>query len=564
MLQELSIKNFAIISSLSLGFESGMTVLTGETGAGKSIIIDALGLLVGGRGSNDYIRQGESKCVLEGLFYIEKQTELHKVLEELSIETEDHMLILQREIFQSGKNVCRVNGHLVNTAILRKIGGKLVDIHGQNEHQELMKSERHLFLLDEYAKEQIQPLLNNYQQAFQKYRELAKKLKQKEQNEQTLIQRLDMLKFQVKEIEDANLQIGEETLLAEERGKLVNYQKIAEALQHSYALLEGTEAAGSVDQVGTAMNEMLDIASLDNEFSRIADNISNAYFLLQEAANDLSSQIDFLEMDENRLLEIEDRLHLIRQLERKYGETIEDVLQYYETISAELADIEFLDDSSEQLAVDCEKARLKMVEAADQLTTVRKKAAKELETKIVEQLKSLYLEKTQFEVRFLDKGGDEPHFSEEGQDKVEFYISTNPGEPLKPLVKVVSGGELSRVMLALKTIFSQSQQLTSIIFDEVDTGVSGRVAQSIAEKIHQVSINSQVLCITHLPQVAAVADQHYFIEKEVVDGRTETSVRPLTLAEREIEIARMLAGTEVTPLTLEHAKELLKMAQNHQ
>lgn len=563
MLQELSIKNFAIISSLSLGFDAGMTVLTGETGAGKSIIIDALGLLVGGRGSNDYIRQGETKCVLEGLFYIEERTELRRVLADLSIDVDDQMLILQREIFQSGKNICRVNGHLVNTTILRKIGEKLVDIHGQNEHQELMKSERHLFLLDEFGKQTIQPLLEKYRKAYQKHHDLARKLKQKEQDEQTLIQRLDMLKFQVKEIEEATLEPKEEEKLVEEREKLINYQKIAEALQHSYLLLQGQEESGSVDQVGAAMNEMLEIASLDSEFSRIADNISNAYFLLQEAANDLSSQIDFLEMDENRLLEIEDRLHLIRQLKRKYGESVEEILQYYEKIAAELAEIEFLDSSSEQLEADCEKAYHQMAEAALQLTTARKKSAKQLEKQIIEQLKSLYLDKTQFEVRFLEKEKGESLFSEDGQDKVEFYISTNPGEPLKPLVKVVSGGELSRVMLALKTIFSQSQQLTSIIFDEVDTGVSGRVAQSIAEKIYQVSMKSQVLCITHLPQVAAVADQHYFIEKEVVDGRTETSVKPLHPAEREIEIARMLAGTEVTPLTLEHARELLKMAQQN-
>ncbi|WOA49907.1 DNA repair protein RecN [Enterococcus faecalis] len=556
MLQELSVKNFAIISSLQLEFQMGMTVLTGETGAGKSIIIDAMGLLTGGRGSSDYIRQGANKCTLEGLFSMPKSQELKQLLEELGIETEEDSLVIQRDISASGKNVCRVNGRIVNITNLKRIGEYLVDIHGQNEHQELMQSERHIDMLDEFGGKKLLAVKEKYTRAYQEYRALKAKVRKRQKNEKEFAQRMDMLHFQSDEIASAQLVAGEEEQLLEERNKLNNFQKIADALTISYAALNG-EDDSSLDKIGTSMNELASIESLDSEYKTLSDTVQNAYYLLQEASGDLSRLIDGLELDEGRLNEVENRLELIRQMKRKYGDSIETILSYYEEITKELAEADFLEGGTGDLEALLAEKQQAAHQQALTLRKERKRLAKELEQQILTELKELYLERTEFEVRFTEL----EHLQENGLDGVEFYITTNPGEPLKPLVRVASGGELSRVMLAMKTIFSQTQGITSIVFDEVDTGVSGRVAQAIADKIYQISENSQVLCITHLPQVAAVADEHYFIEKEIVAGRTETSVRILSEKERVNEIARMLAGSEITKLTIEHAQELLAMAK---
>ena len=556
MLQELSVKNFAIISSLQLEFQMGMTVLTGETGAGKSIIIDAMGLLTGGRGSSDYIRQGANKCTLEGLFSMPKSQELKQLLEELGIETEEDSLVIQRDISASGKNVCRVNGRIVNITNLKRIGEYLVDIHGQNEHQELMQSERHIDMLDEFGGKKLLAVKEKYTRAYQEYRALEAKVRKRQKNEKEFAQRMDMLHFQSDEIASAQLVAGEEEQLLEERNKLNNFQKIADALTISYAALNG-EDDSSLDKIGTSMNELASIESLDSEYKTLSDTVQNAYYLLQEASGDLSRLIDGLELDEGRLNEVENRLELIRQMKRKYGDSIETILSYYEEITKELAEADFLEGGTGDLEALLAEKQQAAHQQALTLRKERKRLAKELEQQILTELKELYLERTEFEVRFTEL----EHLQENGLDGVEFYITTNPGEPLKPLVRVASGGELSRVLLAMKTIFSQTQGITSIVFDEVDTGVSGRVAQAIADKIYQISENSQVLCITHLPQVAAVADEHYFIEKEIVAGRTETSVRILSEKERVNEIARMLAGSEITKLTIEHAQELLAMAK---
>ncbi|HFD1827484.1 DNA repair protein RecN [Enterococcus faecium] len=558
MLQEISITNFAIIPELRLSFHEGMTALTGETGAGKSIIIDALGLLAGGRGSSDYIRQGAEKCVLEGLFELPKQEGFSELMVELGIETDEDNLIVRRDMSLTGKNVCRVNGHIITLANLRRIGSYLVDIQGQNEHQELLQSESHLALLDRFGDVAFQQKKKSYQQEYISYRELEKRVRKVQQNEKSYVQRIDMLHFQQEEIAAADLQVGEEEKLKEEREKLSNYQKIADGLAAGYGALTNNEQ-NSVDGVGLAVSELQGIAHLDVEYEAIYENIQSAYYLLQDAIGDMSRQIDLLELDESRLEEVTQRLELIRQLKRKYGESIESILAYYDEITEELASSDFSEGQLDKMKEELEQKELLLQQQAADLREARKKIAKELEKSILHELKSLYMENTEFEVRFLKE--ENRQLNHDGFDQIEFYITTNPGEPLKPLVKVASGGELSRMLLALKTIFSSEQGVTSIIFDEVDTGVSGRVAQAIADKISQISKYSQVLCITHLPQVAAVADYQYYIVKAVIDGRTQTSVSELKTKEREEEIARMLAGSEITKLTLEHAKELLKLAK---
>jgi DNA repair protein RecN (Recombination protein N) len=554
MLLELTIQNFAIISQLHLSFHEGMTALTGETGAGKSIIIDAMGLLAGGRGSSDYLRQGAEKCRLEGLFEWPKQSDFQELAEELGIDQED-VLIVQRDISQSGKNICRVNGRTVTLASLRRIGLFLVDIQGQNEHQELLQPERHLSLVDGFGDESFKGELLQYQIAYQEYRNLEKQVRNIQENEQLYVQRMDMLRFQQEEIAQAELIEGEEETLIEERDKLTNYQKIVDALGQSYGALSAEEMS-SIDGISVALADVQSIAHLDPAYDKISETIQSAYYLLQDAASDISRQLDSLELDEGRLEEVITRLETIRQLKRKYGESISVILAYYEEISKEISESAYTEGQLEQLEEQLAAKSDAIWLLAEQLHVKRREIAHGLEKEIVQELNDLYMEHAQFEVRFTNN----KQLSTTGFDSVAFYLTTNPGEGMKPLVRVASGGELSRILLALKSIFSRKQGITSIVFDEVDTGVSGRVAQAIAEKISKIALNSQVLCITHLPQVAAVADYQYFIEKAIQEGRTETSVRQLSYEERVTEIARMLSGAEITELTVEHARELLALA----
>ena len=556
MLQELSIQNFAIIPKLNISFQPGMTVLTGETGAGKSIIIDAVGLLTGGRGSQDFIREGADKAVLQGLIDVEPGQPITQLLDELGIPLEDNQLLIHRELHKSGRNVIRVNGSLVNATTLKEIGQHLVDIHGQNEHQELMQVERHLSLLDEYGKKTIGPVLEKYRAAYDTYRSLESAFHKRQADEQAWAQRLDMLSFQSKELADASLVEGEEEMLEAEYQELTNFQDVLAALSKAHEALDGDWDNNGLETISTAMSAMEDIEELSPKYATLTEAVRGAYYELQEAASEILSVRDGLEFDEERLREVDDRLNLIRSLERKYGATITDVLAHQAKVDAELAEMGGGEQSAAELAEQVEVAEQKARTLAEKLHELRLKAAKQLATKIHEQLSDLYMEKAVFSAHITEL----EELNATGLDAVEFYIQTNPGEGAKPLVKIASGGELSRMMLAMKTIFSREQGITSIIFDEVDTGVSGRVAQAIAEKIAVIGRYSQVLTITHLPQVAAVADNHYFIEKQVVGDRTETSIHTLSEDERVNEVARMLYGDELTDAAKENARDLIQRA----
>lgn len=557
MLQELVIRDFAIIESLDLNFEKGMTALTGETGAGKSIIIDAVSLLAGARGSSEFIRTGAKKATLQGMFFAGDNTHTQAKLTEFGLELDDGQVLLERDLYASGRNVCRVNGQMVNTTTLRAVGETLVDIHGQNEHQELTRPESHIHLLDQFGGAELQDKLAAYTDIFTQYKQAAAALQKKNANEQEWAQRLDMLRFQVDEISAVDLTPTIEDELVAEHDRLANFQRIQESLGEAFAAL-GDDEFDPLDYIGSAESTMSDISALDPAYAEIAENIAGAFYTLQDARNDLSRQIDGLEWDEARLAEVEDRLNELQQLRRKYGETISDVIAYGEKAQQELASMEATEADASGLEGRVAELREQVVTLGSELTALRQAAATTLENQVHEQLQALYMAKTVFSVVFAAVPDDE--YSIFGHDQVEFYIQPNPGERAQPLAKIASGGELSRIMLALKTIFAESDGVTSIIFDEVDTGVSGRVAQAIANKIVTIASQSQVLCITHLPQVAAMANHEYKIGKEVVDGRTQSTVTPLTAAERVDELARMLAGEEITELTIQHAKELLKMA----
>ncbi|MEH7124460.1 DNA repair protein RecN [Bacillus sp. JJ1773] len=556
MLTELSIRNFAIIEALSISFDKGLTVLSGETGAGKSIIIDAIHLLVGGRGSAEFVRHGEEKAEIEGLFQFEDPNHpICKKAYEFGIELEDGMIVLRRDISKSGKSVCRINGKLVTISILREIGSTLIDIHGQHEHQELMDEIKHISLLDQFGGRKISSALLEYQQVYHKYEQKLKSLKTLSENDQQMAHRLDLIQFQYDEILKANLKLNEDEELFEERKKLSNFERIYDSLQAGYAGLQGEQRG--LDWIGLVMGHVEDAAEVDSAYKELAESVSNSFYQLEDAMRSLRNELDFLEYDPRRLAEIEDRLNEIQQLKRKYGKTIVEILEYASKIEEEIETLQNKETHIGKLEKEISSLRKDLTVEAEELSNLRKNTAKTLIKLIHKELKELYMDKTVFEVKFE---ADMENFTKNGFDKVEFYLSTNPGEPSKPLSKIASGGELSRIMLALKSIFSKHQGVTSIIFDEVDTGVSGRVAQAIAEKIHHVAINSQVLCISHLPQVAAMADTHLYIAKNIKDGRTKTTVKALNEAEKIKEIGRMISGVEITDLTKEHAKELLQLA----
>lgn len=557
MLQELAIKNFAIIDALTISFDGGMTVLTGETGAGKSIIIDAVGLLAGGRASSDLIRHGENKTVVQGLFEMPDTPYLFDLMNDYGITPDRDQVVLQRELSNNGKNVTRVNGTLVTVAVLREIASHLIDIHGQNEHQELMNPQKHLYLLDQFGDESLAALLHAYEESYAEYQQIQTERSNLMLDEQQNIQRIDLLTFQINEIEQANLtDDNEEAALIEERNLLANYQRILQGLTTLYAVLQGDEG-NVIDQVGIGLEAIQRIESFGKNYQDLATNISESFYQLQDAAATIRNEMDEMSYDEGRLNDIELRLETLKQLKRKYGSTIKEIKAYYEAIVVELDMISNKESYLNQLQKRYDKAYVILIQVGADLTKKRREMGRKLEIEVQNQLKELYMDKATFQVVFKEQEA----IRSNGLHDVEFYIAPNVGEPPKPLAKIASGGELSRMMLAMKTIFTQTQGITSIIFDEVDTGVSGRVAQAIANKIHVVSEHSQVLCITHLAQVAAISDQHFFIEKAVIEERTYTHVEKITGTKRTAEIARMLAGTEITDLSIAHAEELLNLAK---
>lgn len=555
LLREISIRNFAIIDDLTVSFADGLTVLTGETGAGKSIIIDAVHLLAGGRASQEFIRHGARKAELGGLFHI--MDDHHPVfakLDEAGIEFEDGTIILRRDINDNGKSVCRINGKLVPTNVLREIGGSLIDIHGQHENQELMDEKQHIHLLDHFAQDELAPVLTIYSEKYEAYRNLKREVAALSLDEQRMAQRIDLYQFQMNELEDAGLKLGEEETLTEERLRLMNFHKIFERASIAYEAISAEQHA--LDYIGNAMSALDDIASLDEQFKEAAEAVTTSFYALQDASYQIKNVLDELEFDAGRLNEVEQRLAQYQTMKRKYGTTVEEILAYYDKISEELMQLMNHDETIQKNEQRLRQMEVELQQLAEQLTAIRKKHAVLLSEAIMEQLRVLHMEKAKFIVKFesLDT------FDAYGKDYVAFYISTNVGEPPKSLPKIASGGELSRMMLALKTIFSSTNGITSIIFDEVDTGVSGRVAQAIAEKIAAISIHSQVLCISHLPQVAAMADQHYLIKKQVEHDRTFTTVTEIKERARIEEVSRMMSGAEITDLTLQHAQELVEIA----
>lgn len=558
MLQSIHIKDFAIIETLTVSFEQGMTVLTGETGAGKSIIIDALSLIIGGRGSSEFVRFGKEKAVLQGMFDLSNAPHVVHVLKDKGIDCEEDQIIITRELHKAGKSVVRINGMLTTLTVLKEIGQLLVDIHGQHEHQHLMDEKQHLHLLDRFAFDEIKDALEQYQLQYSVYSDQKKELKQLMEMEKNDTQRVSLLQRHIADIEKVAPKENEDVLLEEERQKLLNQHTEFQGLSKLDALLLHEEH-GAERLLKEAAYTTQHLQSVDSKrYGHIASQLQDVTAILNDITKNIGGLFDGVSFDESRLQYIEERLAQLDTLKERYGETIHDVLMYYADCSQELDKIVNKDKYIVQAQQTFLSSHQLLKNHAETLSQLRQQHAKRLEDMVHAELQDLYMGQVRFQVQF-NSGDDKNKLRFMGQDVVEFLVSTNAGEPLKPLVKVASGGEVSRMMLALKTIFTKNQLISTVVFDEIDTGVSGRVAQAIADKMSHIARTVQVLSITHLPQVAAKAQQHLFVEKQVMDDKTATQVRVLSTEERVHSVAHMFAGEDVTAAALEHARELLEV-----
>ena len=553
MLEHLHIRNVALIKESEISFGDGLNILTGETGAGKSMIIDSLQFALGGRAGKDFLRHGEKQAAVEALFSVQSQALTEKLAENGITPEEDGTLLITRTLSEAGKSVCRINGSTVTVGMLKEIAEDMIDIYGQHEHQSLLNPVKHIRLLDRFCGAGFGEAMEEYKNSRQRLKDLEKQLAILIGDESQREQRMDMLLFQKEEIEAAELQEGEEDALLEQKKRLSSMERLIRLTGESVTLLyDGDDRAPSAcDQLGDALAKLREAAEYDAALSPLADALADSYVAVEDCARELKREAEKQEADPEELERIEERLQLFYKLKRKYGGSIEAVLEFYEKAVQEL---EFLSNSSEKAAElfaekEAEEKRLSAL--AETLTARRRATAEQVEEQIETALHDMEMKHARFHIQIEEKAD----WGADGKDKVEFLISANAGEPLKPLAKIASGGEMSRVMLALKTVLVDADEIGTFIFDEIDTGVSGRTARRVGEKMRFLGGKRQLLCITHLPQIAAMADNHFLIEKESDAGETVTRVTALDEEGAVREVARLM--NDVTETTLAAARELL-------
>ena len=547
MLSLLHIENIAVIESADISFDRGFNVLTGETGAGKSIVIDAISAILGERAYRDMIRTGTERASVRAVF-----TEVPELkwFSENGVEY-DPETVISREIHLDGKNICRVNGVLVNVSILHKLGIQLINIHGQHDSAALFDEENHLTFLDSFAENEA--LRQDYGEKYEAVAKLRREINALTMDESEKLRRMETLKYQIAEIEKAELEAGEDEALEERRKVLQNAEKLSNGMETAVeCLYGGDESDGAAGLLAQAEYALARLSKFSDTFSELHDRVSDLMYQVQDAAEEVRDARDSLSYSADELEQIESRLDVIHKLRRKYGTTCEDILSYLDRAKAELDEIEFADDHLERLKKNLKKAEKAAWDAAIILRENRQETAKIMSERILAELSQLDMPRVQFSCEFK-----ETELTALGADFVAFYMSANAGEALKPLSKVASGGELARIMLAMKNVLAEKDQIGTLIFDEVDTGVSGRAAQKVAEKLRSVAAHKQVLCVTHLPQLAALGDTHLLIAKSERGGRTYTSVTPLDRDGRKRELARIIGGTNITETTLKSAEEML-------
>lgn len=568
MLQSITIRQVALIDECTIGFHDGLQVLTGETGAGKSIVVDSVNLILGGRADRDMIRSGCDKATVEAVFDVPDNPKVRDFMQKEEIEYDGRTVVIYREIAQNGRNICRVCGVMLPTAKLKTLASFLMDLHGQSEHQFLADPEMHLVFLDQTGNREHNKLLCRISEAYENFiinhRAYAKLVKEGEHRED----RMASLEKDLELLRKANLQAGESEKLQEEKQRLRAAEKAISGLRSVDECLTGENADGStsLSRIKTAAAMLKDLAGQgerNSEIGGISERCNTLYFELEEIAYEVSGIIDRTNADPARLEKIENRLDLIRRLERKYGMDAGEISRMLEKLENEYEELSGLEDRINEMAREHKQLLARYREAAKELTSTRKKLAKQLEEKMTRELKDLGMENTRFEVMFKPNESGRPTMPTPiGDDRIEFMISPNPGEPLKPLAKIASGGELSRLMLAIKTLEAAHTGVESMVFDEIDTGISGRMAQVVAEKMIAISGNHQVICVTHLPQIAAAADYQYLVRKAVTGERTNTFVAELDEEGRKEEVARMISGADgITDDTLQYASGMLKAAR---
>ncbi len=557
MVLELYMKNCALVEELRLSIDKNLNILTGETGSGKSIIIDALGLSLGEKYDRSFLRKGTEKGLVEAVFYSENDN-LKKILEENGLELdEDNLLVVTRVIYSDGKSVARINGRTVKMSLLKEIASTLIDVHGQHQNQALFNKETHLEFLDLFGEVDLQPFKKSYKEIYDKYSEVKRALNILTENKDDMqIQReIDLLKFQLNEIDSARLSKDEYDDLLRQRDVYRNSEKIFNNLNSSYQnLYEGS--VNAVDLIGNAVKELSAISQYDKSLEDYNNDIERIMYELQDISRDIRNYKDSIDFEPYELEQIEIRVDEINGLRRKYGDSIEDIFKYYDKTKARLDEILNRDERVEELKSEIVKLEKELKIQADILTNERKKIANNLEEVLLIELKSLDMKNVVFKVNF-----EQSIFNHSGQDDVEFMISFNLGEDIKPIYKVASGGEMSRFMLAFKTILADIDGIDTLVFDEIDTGISGIAAQIVGEKLSNIGKKKQIICITHLPQIAANADTHYCIEKSTANNRTFTTIKKLDHNQKRDEIARLIAGSNITEKTIEHASEIIELAK---
>lgn len=558
MLEHLHIKNVALITESEIDFQNGLNIISGETGAGKSMVIDSLNFALGERTSSNFLRKGEKMALVEAVFSV-KDKGILKRLEEngISIE-EDGTILLTRTMSQSGKTICRINGNIVTVGMMKECAEGLLDIHGQHNHQSLFNTTKHIQILDRFCGKELEEAKEDFEISYKSFKEIEKNLMKLLGDEQQRARKIDLLQFQVEEISQAKLREEEEEELLETKKRLIHAEKIRSLTENSLCLLyHGTETqSSSIDQLSKALQDIADLTKYDEKINTIYETLSSVYAQIDDAVRDLKHYKDTILEEPEELENIEERIQLIYHLKKKYGNNVKEILQFYQDATKELNFLSNSEEMVQQLTQKKKKIEKELFQKAEKLSDIRRKKAQEIQKEIEKQLWDLEMKHGRFVISIEDK----KEITHNGKDKVEFLISANAGEELKPLTKIASGGEMSRVMLALKTVLAKADNIEVFIFDEIDTGVSGRTAQKVAEKMAFIAKTHQIICITHLPQIAAMADHHFLIEKNSEEQKTITTVTALDKEKSVSEIARLIGGAKITQATWIAAKELKEQA----
>lgn len=554
MLLNLHVKNLALIEESEVTFGSGLNILSGETGAGKSIIIGSVNLALGGKVSKSMLRENAEFALVELIFSVEHKVQ-EAALRELEIYPEDGEIIMSRKIYASGRSVCRINSETVSQALMRKVASLLIDIHGQHEHESLLAKRNHMKYLDAYAKRELEAPKAELTKEYEHYTEIRKKLEEASLDAEQQAREISFLQYEIEEIENADLRIGEDEELEEDYRRMSHGRKIMESAAECQELCsEGSDNAA--DQIGRAVRALHAVSQFDESFAAFSEQLEEIESLFSDFNRDLAGYVSELDFSEEAFQSVEERLNLINHLKAKYGKTIERILQEKQTKEEKLDQLQHYEEYRSELEGTLKSSEAALQHCCETVTDIRKKYAKELSDQTRQALLDLNFLDVQFEMEF----GRLDHYTANGWDETRFMISTNPGEPLKPLDAVASGGELSRIMLALKTVLAENDEIETLIFDEIDSGISGRTAQMVAEKIKLTGKNHQIICITHLPQIAAMADHHFLIEKTASADVTISNIRSLDREESIQELARMLGGVKITDAVLTNAKEMKEMA----